>query len=128
MNRHPLRRTIILFTILQFVIVGSMVPAAKASMVSTDAVLQSQTIEHTRDKLDSLLARDDVRSELVRLGVDPKMAEERINGMTPSELEQFRDNVAELPAGAGALEIIGIVFLVLLILEFLGVTNVFTRV
>lgn len=128
MATQYLRRTIVLFTILQFAVVGSMVPAAKASMVSTDAVLHSQTIEQTRSKLDSLLAREDVRSELVRLGVDPKMAAERINAMTPSELQQFRDNVAELPAGAGALEIIGIVFLVLLILEFLGVTNVFTRV
>jgi hypothetical protein len=128
MIRDSLSRILVFCTIIQFAVVGSLVPTVKASMVSTGAVVESQSIDDTRTQLNTLLAREDVRDELIRLGVDPEMATERINDMTPTQLLQFRDNVAELPAGAGALEVIGIVFLVLLILEFLGVTNVFTRV
>lgn len=128
MTLETFKRFIVLCTIVPFAVVGSLIPSVKASMVSTSAVLESQATEDTRNQLDTLLARKDVRDELVRLGVDPTMAAERISAMTPSEIQQFRDNVTELPAGAGALEVIGVVFLVLLILEFLGVTNVFTRV
>lgn len=128
MKLDTFRRIIVLLTIVPFAVVGSLIPSVKASMVSTGTVLETQATEDARHQLDTLLARKDVRDELVRLGVDPTMAAERISTMTPSELQQFRGNIAELPAGAGALEVIGVVFLVLLILEFLGVTNVFTRV
>jgi hypothetical protein len=34
----------------------------------------------------------------------------------------------DLPAGGSALAVIGVVFLVLLILELVGVTNIFTKI
>jgi hypothetical protein len=40
----------------------------------------------------------------------------------------LQGRIADLPAGAGVIEVIGIVFVILLILELIGVTNIFTRI
>ena len=74
-----------------------------------------------------MLARDDVRTELIRLGVEPDMAGERIAALTPSELQQLRGHIDQLPTGAGAIAVVGVVFLVLLILELVGVINIFNK-
>jgi hypothetical protein len=67
-----------------------------------------------------------VRDQLIRLGVDPNAAAARIAALSDSELQQLEARMAELPAGAdGALTVLGILLLVLLVLELLGVTDVF---
>jgi hypothetical protein len=73
------------------------------------------------------LARAEVRQELVALGVDPATVEGRIAGLTDSELRALADRMADLPAGGDALAVIGIVFLVLLILEAVGVIDIFKK-
>jgi hypothetical protein len=75
-------------------------------------------------------ARDDVRAELLRLGVEPKMAEERLAALTPAELQLLQHQMDQLPAGAGGevFAVIGIVFVILLILELVGVTNIFSKI
>ena len=47
--------------------------------------------------------------------------------MTPDELARLSRGLDELPAGAGALEVIGVVFLVLLLLELVGVIDIFKK-
>ena len=73
------------------------------------------------------LARDQVRSQFVALGVDPAQVETRVAALTDSELRTLAGKISEAPAGADALAIIGIVFLVLLILEAVGVIDVFKK-
>jgi hypothetical protein len=65
---------------------------------------------------------------MVRLGVDPQTAVNRISALTPAELEQLRHQITTLPAGGDALAVIGVVFLVLLILELVGVTDIFKKI
>ena len=49
--------------------------------------------------------------------------------MTDSELQRLAGRIDQLPAGGtGVIEVVGIVAVVLLILELLGVTDVFTRI
>lgn len=80
------------------------------------------------DPIDDFLSRDTVKQQLVALGVDPVTAQERVSSLTPQERKLLEEKIDELPAGAGALEIIGIVFLVLLILELVGVTDIFKKI
>jgi hypothetical protein len=54
-------------------------------------------------------------------------ATQRAAALSESELRLIQNKINSLPAGQGALEVIGIVFLVLLILELVGVTNIFNR-
>jgi hypothetical protein len=57
--------------------------------------------------------------------VDPVAASERVAALTDEELRYLDGRLAELPAGAGVVEVIGIVFVVLLILELVGVIDIF---
>lgn len=122
------RKCIIFFTVLQFFLVSGLLPASRAALIPTQTLIESASTDTTRSQLKAMIARDDVRAELVRLGVDPTAAENRLATLTAEELQQLQGHMQDLPAGGDALAIIGIVFLVLLILEIVGVTNVFTKI
>ncbi len=97
-------------------------------MIGTQpAVSMEQRAEYVSD-IKGWLAQDEVRQQLVELGVDPTDASERVASMTAEELQTLHTRIDELPAGAGVVEVIGIVFVVLLILELVGVTNIFSRI
>ena len=122
------QKYIIFFMIFQFFIVSGLIPVARAAPISTETLIETEAEASTRAQIQAVLSRDDVRAEFIQLGVDPEMAEKRIAALTPSELQVLQQHLDELPAGAGALALIGAVFLVLLILELVGVTNVFNKI
>lgn len=99
---------------------------ANAAMVGTGAaVAMDERAEHVAEIKD-WLTQEDVRNKLIELGVDPASAGERVAAMTAQELQTLHDQINELPAG-GIAEVVGIVFIVFILLELLGVTNVFTK-
>ena len=56
------------------------------------------------------------------------MAMARVADMSAAELEQIAGRIDQMPAaGDGIIVVLGVVFLVLIILELVGVTNVFRR-
>lgn len=102
--------------------------AVNAAMIGTQsAVSTEQRAEYISD-IQGWLGQDDVRQQLVDLGVEPSNASERVAAMTTEELQTLHTQIEELPAGAGIIEVIGIVFVVLLILELVGVTNIFSKI
>lgn len=102
--------------------------AVNAAMIGTQsAVSTEQRAEYISD-IKGWLGQDGVQQQLVELGVDPVNASERVAAMTTEELQTLHTQIEELPAGAGIIEVIGIVFVVLLILELVGVTNIFSRI
>lgn len=104
----------------------SIIGGVNAAMIETDdAVNLEQRAEHISE-INSWLAREQVRDELIDMGVDPENAAERVATMSDQELRTLHGKIESLPAGAGALEVIGIVFIVLLILELVGVTHIFS--
>lgn len=102
---------------------------AQAGMVGNEQLQQQTQTEAQRDEVRNLLARDDVRAALQGYGVSEEAAAERINNMTPAELQQMQDQLSSLPAGGdGALGIIlGIIF-IFIILDLLGATDIFPRI
>lgn len=98
-----------------------------AAPVDTGVLLQNEIAEAQVLRVQETLAREDVRSALVALGVDPAAARERVASLTPAELAALEGELEELPAGGDLLAVIGVVFVVLIILELTGVTNVFTK-
>ena len=44
------------------------------------------------------------------------------------EISQLQNHLNDLPAGGGAIEVIGIVFIVILILELVGVIDIFKKI
>jgi hypothetical protein len=97
-------------------------------VITTEAALAIQRQEDSIERVGRFLMREDVQAALVRMGVDQSQAIERVQALTPSELAQLDRHLNELPAGGtGVVEVLGIVVIVLIVLELLGVTNVFTR-
>jgi len=71
------------------------------------------------------LSRGDLTDQLVLMGVSAEAAAERVARMTDAELAALNDRLSELPAGAGALETILAIFLILIITDSIGVTDIF---
>ena len=100
-----------------------------AAMVPTDATIYDNKAEEARDYLKSLISRNDIRESLLSKGIDPDEAKIRVQSLSDSEAIAVADQIEQLPAGGGAIGvIIGaalIVFLVLLVTDILGYTDVF---
>jgi hypothetical protein len=118
-------RTVALILSANLIALG-FVQSAGAGVIGTETAIQMQERTARIERIHSVLARDSVQSQMVRLGVDPAAAAARIASLSDSELQQLEARMDELPAGAnGALEVLGIVLLVLLVLELVGVTDIF---
>jgi hypothetical protein len=103
-----------------------LVPSAGAGVISTESAIEMQERTARIERINSVLARDNVQSQMIRLGVQPEAAAARIASLSDSELRQLEARMNELPAGGdGALTVLGIVLLVLLVLELVGVTDIF---
>ena len=100
---------------------------AQAGIVGTLQAVQASTRAADLATVDAALARDEVRAQFVALGVAPEQVEARVAALTDTELRTLAGQMAELPAGGDALAVIGIVFLVLLILEAVGVIDIFKK-
>ncbi len=105
----------------------AMVMPAQGQLVSTgDALALDAGSLGTR--VEAYLLRDGVAAELAELGVSHEMAMARVADMSAAELEQIAGRIDQMPAaGDGVVVILGVVFIVLIILELVGVTNVFRR-
>ncbi len=105
------------------------VGAARAGLVTTDQLVEQRTAASDRERLSAILLRDDVRQQMEALGVDRDEALERLASLSDQEVQQIAGRIDELPAGqnvvVGVLVIAGVVFLVLVIMDLLGVTDVF---
>ena len=102
---------------------------ATAAMIGTETVVDKVRAENARAYIDAIMARGDVQKGLVARGVEPLEAKARIGSLTDTEVIAVADQFEKLPAGAGAIETLLVValiaFLVLLITDLAGYTNIF---
>lgn len=101
---------------------------ATAAMVTTEDLVTAKELNLKRDHIRDWLVRDEVRDQLIVHGVDPSQARDRVASMTDSEVVSVAGKIDELPAGGGGLELVLIIFLVLVITDILGITDVFAFV
>lgn len=101
------------------------VPTANAAMIGTQVMAQSQTAEEARDRIAALMEREDVRAEMVALGVDPAQAEQRVAALTDTEARQLAARMDEMPAGGSVVGALVLIFLVLLFTDLMGWTDVY---
>jgi hypothetical protein len=102
-------------------------PVAQAALVGTLQAVESGTRSLDLAKVNAALARDQVRDQMVALGVDPTAVDARVARLTDSELRALAERMDQMPAGGDALAVIGIVFVVLIILELVGVIDIFKK-
>lgn len=96
-----------------------------AGLVGTDEVLAEARMEENRAELLQMLERDEVRQKLEAMGVEPADAEQRVERMTEAELAQLQTRMDEVPAGGDALGVALAVFIVFIVTDVIGATDVF---
>ena len=93
---------------------------AQAAMVGT-AQLQAGATLLESGGVDQ--QRDWITGQLVKGGVDADLATRRVAAMTDAQIQSLHQRIEDSPAGAGA-EGLVIVFLVLVITELMGYTDI----
>ncbi len=125
--KDTLRKMVAMLLVLSMSLLG--VPATSlAAPIGTDTLVQLEQRGELLSRIQTQLARDDVRAQFLQRGVSPTEVDARVAALSTEELQMLSMQLDELPAGGSLLAVIGVVFVVLLILELVGVTNVFTKV
>lgn len=126
--RQLVRNTLVTVTMASFILATAPVPAV-AGMIGTPAVADAAAQAQDLARVNAVLARADVQQRLAALGVSPNDAAARAAALTPGELRDFAQQLEQAPAGgSGALAVIGLVFVVLIVLEYTGVIDIFKKV
>lgn len=97
-----------------------------AEIIGTLSGLEAARRDAALHTVQSALSREEVRAKLRALGVEEDRVEARLAAMTDSELAALAHDIESMPAG-GVLEVIGVTFIVLLILEAVGVIDIFKK-
>lgn len=105
-----------------FILFMLVIPISQAGIISNDQLL-SPTMSH--NGLNPAMSRADILAQLDKLGINDEQLQQRIEHMTAAELAEFNDKMDELPAGQGILGTAVFLFLVLLVTDILGFTDIF---
>jgi hypothetical protein len=103
-------------------ILSTYIPSAQAGIVGTETLLNAG---QDRARVETFFARQDVQEQLVSLGVDPMQAGVRVANLTDTEVQAMAERIDAMPAGGSLGGAIVFVFLVLLVTDLLGLTDVF---
>jgi hypothetical protein len=116
--------------IVAFSFLSLVVAPVQAAMVGTADILKAQSDDLARQKVKCFMERQDVAQQLQAWGVKPEEAQARVDTMTDEEISRVAAKIDQLPAGGDALGFILaaaiIIFVVLIITDLTGVTDVFT--
>ncbi|WP_298447895.1 PA2779 family protein [uncultured Marinobacter sp.] len=98
---------------------------ASANIVGTGELLTEQRADIDREALMSMLDREDVKGTLASMGVGEQDVRDRIQSLTPAELADFKQQLAEAPTGEGVVGIIVLFLLVFIVTDMLCATDIF---
>jgi hypothetical protein len=117
-----------LFVALTVAMFAAPLQKSHGAVISTQQYLAVADRDASLARVNTVLAREEVRAQLEQVGVDPVAAQERIAALTDEELQQLATDLENMPAGGSALAVVGIVAIVLLILELLDVIDIFKKI
>jgi len=116
-----------LMLVLSTMLLGVSTSVANASMVTTAVVLHAREAKRDRQEVLAFLNRSQVQRQMERMGVKPQQARQRVAAMSDAQVHALAGRITQMPAGgdAGILGIALVVFIVLLVTDILGFTDVF---
>jgi Family of unknown function (DUF6627) len=103
--------------------------AAVAALIPTEVASDSAKVALARENIKNFMARQDSQNLLIAKGISPEEAKARIDSLTDAEVLMVSQHIESMPAGGNAVGVIVgailLVFIILLITDLLGLTNVF---
>ena len=126
------RKAIALLVIVSFSTFSIISAPVHAKMINTSKTFQQSQNDLTSKSINTFLDRSEVQKYLVDWGISPEEAKIRIDSLTDEEIENISSKIDNLPAGGDGLgTIVGaalLIFIILLITDILGFTDVFSFV
>ena len=126
------RKAIAILVIVTFSTFCIISAPARARMINTDEIFKQGQYDLSRKSINTFLDRSEVQNFLVAWGVSPEEAKARIDSLTDEEIENIASRIDRMPAGGDGLgTIVGaalLIFIILLITDILGYTDVFSFV
>ena len=93
---------------------------ASAGMIGTPALLAGQPQE-----ADIQARRQSIETQLVELGVEPTQAAQRVARLSDAQINDISGRLADQPAGASVGGVLLTVFIVFVITDVIGATDIF---
>jgi len=100
-------------------------PVGQAAMIETDQIISSTQTQSDRAHLIETLNRADLADQLRSAGVDPVQLQDRVDSLTDDEVALLNEQLDQMPAGGGILGVAVFIFVVLLITDIMGYTDIF---
>ena len=126
MIRNSLQRFGVVVISLSLINLGTPV-IANAGIIGTQTVIEAGQRDADLATIHAGLGRAEVRQQFAALGVDANLVETRLATLTDAEIATLADRMEQMPAGGDLLAVIGVVFVILLILELVGVIDIFKK-
>lgn len=125
-------RYVCYFVTMTMLLMSMPVQTVQAAMIRTETVLTMSTANNVRENLNQFIKREDVKAVMMAQGISPTEAKARVDSLSDAEIMKIADKMDKLPPGGSAFGVIVgaavIVFIVLLITDILGYTDIFTFV
>lgn len=99
-------------------------PQANAGLISTQEITQAQS-QADRTRIQNFLEREEVRNQIVAMGVDAQSAIDRVAALSDEEVARIAGKLDQMPAGGNVIGVLFTVFIILLVTDILGFTKVF---
>lgn len=111
----------------QIILVSQMSVAAQAEVITTEAAIAKYSAQVDRAQLLGELQKQEIRDQIIELGIDPAEAEARLAALSDDEIRMMLTEFENDPAGAdtGIIGALLTVFIILLITDLLCFTNIF---
>lgn len=102
--------------------------SVNAAIIPTDTVIQTEQQQFTKQDLLQKLESAELQQQLLEMGVDPQILEERIASLTPAEISDLNHQLEQQPAGEGFIGLAAFLFVVFIITDALCATDLFSFV
>ena len=120
---HLLRRSTAIFLSILLALMPLL--PAQAAMIGNQQIISQNQSQQTRDSLQQLFEQQAAQQQLQAWGVNPDQVKSRIDSLTDVELARINQQVNDLQAGGDVLGILLVIFLVFVITDIIGATDVF---
>lgn len=118
-----MRKTVAISVLLSLLSVITL--PVQAAMLNTQQLVEETSMTSERAKLNALMQREEVQSQFVEMGVSPEEVQQRVAALTDAEVAQLNHQMDQIPAGADVLGVLVLIFLVFIVTDIIGATDIF---
>ncbi len=126
---RQMRKSIVILVIVAFSTFNIISAPVHAAMVNTAEILKQTQNNLGKNRINVFIDRSDVRKQLAAWGVNHEEAKAMVDRLSDQEIEELAARIDQLPAGGSTIGVVLgtalVIFLVLLVTDIMGYTEIF---